>query len=71
MSKVKDCSSAAVEINVMQLLTFTPDTSQSNSSDKFLQILAVPLHDLGDIDPDDGDNDNEQDDYDPELDCVE
>ena len=55
----------------MQLLTFTPDTSQSNSSDKFLQNLAVPLHDLGDIDPDDGDNDNEQDDNDPELDCVE
>ena len=45
--------------------------SQSKSSDKFLQILAVPLHDLGDIDPDDGDNDNEQDDDDPELDCVE
>ena len=53
----------------MQLLTFTPDTSQSNSSDKFLQILAVPLHDSSDIVPDGGDN--EQDDDDPELDCVE
>ena len=64
MSKVKCCCCCSgAQINVMQLLTFTPDTFNQTLWEQVRQI-PVTLHD---IDPEMGDDDNELDEVEKEV----